>query len=342
MRGCRVVAPARRPQHAGRQRRSRILHNATQMLSVVIPVKDGGADLERCLKAITSQEVGEELEVVIVDSGSSDNSVEIARSYGAVVHEIPASAFTHGGSRNLGAGKTRGDILVFISQDAAPVGSDWLAQLTGGLRAEPALAGAYGRQLPHEGAVPPEAYFLDFLYGPNARRQAVSGPAELSMDTTLFSNVNSAVRKSVWEQFPFAENIVMSEDQEWSRRALLAGYTLLYEPLAVVRHSHNYSLKSAFQRFFDSGMSSERAYMTEDSGSKNVLRSRALAYALNEVVWLWRTRQIKWLPYTIVYETTKMLGLILGINHARLPESVSRRFSGIPDGWDQRSIDLTD
>ncbi len=310
------------------------MHN-DPMLSVVIPVKNGGSDLERCLRAIAAQQVDEEVEVVIVDSGSSDGSVDVARSHGAVIIEIPATAFTHGGSRNLGAAKARGDLLVFISQDAVPVGEDWLARLVAPLRADPTLAGVYGRQIPHPGAAPPEAYFLDFLYGPHSRRQAVAGVEELSMDATLFSNVNSAIRRTAWEQFPFAENIVMSEDQEWSRRALLAGHSLQYEAEAVVRHSHTYTLKAAFQRFFDSGMSSERAYMADNSESKKVLRRRSVAYATGEVRWLWSTRQLRWLPYTVVYEAAKMLGLILGVNHARLPASLTRRLSGIPAAWNE-------
>ncbi len=82
------------------------MHN-DPMLSVVIPVKNGGSDLKRCLSAIDAQQVGEQVEVVIVDSGSSDGSVAFARERGALVIEIPATAFTHGGSRNLGAAKAR-------------------------------------------------------------------------------------------------------------------------------------------------------------------------------------------------------------------------------------------
>lgn len=309
------------------------------MLSVVIPVKNGGSDLERCLRAIRAQQVDEEVEVVIVDSGSTDRSVAVAHEHGAVVIEIPATAFTHGGSRNLGAARARGDVLVFISQDAVPVGEEWLARLVAPLRADPTLAGVYGRQIPHPGATPPEAYFLDFLYGPNSRRQSIAGADDLSMDATLFSNVNSAIRRSAWEQFPFAENIVMSEDQEWSRRALLAGHALQYEAEAVVRHSHTYTLTAAFRRFFDSGVSSEHAYMADNAESKKVLRRRSISYAVGEIAWLRRTNQLRWLPYTVVYEAAKMVGLIMGINHHRLPTSVKRRFSHLPAAFTPPSPD---
>ena len=78
------------------------------MISVVIPVKNGGSDLARCLQGIRSQDAAEEIEIVVVDSGSTDRSVEIARTRGAVVIEIPANEFSHGSARNLGAGQARG------------------------------------------------------------------------------------------------------------------------------------------------------------------------------------------------------------------------------------------
>ena len=134
-----------------------------------------------------------------------------------------ASEFHHGRTRNLGAELARGETLVFTSQDAYAAGDAWLARLTAPLRDDDTIAGVYGRQLPHEDARPPEQYFLDFLYGPDRRVQRLDPGHELSFEATLFSNVNSALPRRVWEAFPFADDIVMSEDQEWSRRILRAG-----------------------------------------------------------------------------------------------------------------------
>jgi rhamnosyltransferase len=303
------------------------------VISVVIPVKDGGEDLMRCLHRIRSQELAEQVQIVVVDSGSSDDSVAVARAAGAFVREIPAEQFNHGSARNLGAGLAEGDVLVFISQDAYPEDEHWLEHLVMHLREQPDIAGVYGRQLPHEGARPPEVYFLNFLYGSEPRIQQANGVGALNMQTTLFSNVNSAMPRAVWERFPFVQDIVMSEDQDWSRRALLAGMRIAYEPAAAVRHSHNYTLLGAFRRFFDSGASAERAYLAGERESARVLRAVAIDYARRELAWLWRTRQRRWIPYAIVYESTKMLGLVLGANHRRLPMAVKRRLSALPDFW---------
>ena len=185
------------------------------MISVVIPVKNGGNDLERCLDALARQVVDDEVEIVVVDSGSSDGSDDLARRRGARVERIPPAEFHHGRTRNLGAQRARGDILVFTSQDAFAASDGWLARLTGPLRSgDESVAGVYGRQLPHRDARPPERYFLDFLYGPATRIQRMTEPGVLTLEQTLFSNVSSAIPRRVWERFPFADDVVMSEDQD--------------------------------------------------------------------------------------------------------------------------------
>lgn len=303
------------------------------MVSVVIPVKNGGADLIRCLDAIRAQRTSEEVEIVVVDSGSSDGSVTAARVRSAIVREIAPYEFSHGASRNIGARLARGEVLVFISQDAYPVDERWLATITAPLRHDAEVAGVYGRQLPHPEATPPELYFLNFLYGQEPRRQQVQGVAELSMETTLFSNVNAAMPRNIWERFPFVEDIIMSEDQEWSRRVLLEGYEIVYEPRAAVRHSHNYTVGAAFRRFFDSGASSDRAYMAGERHSSRVLKRAAIAYARGELAWLWRTGRRRWIPYAAVYEASKMLGLLAGTRHERIPLRLKRRLSALPAHW---------
>jgi rhamnosyltransferase len=305
------------------------------VISIVIPVKNGGGDLARLLEGIDAQRLddGEQVEVVIVDSGSTDGSVELARGHGARVEEIPPHEFSHGASRNLGASLSRGELLVFVSQDAYPVEPDWLARLRAPLIEDATVAGVYGRQLAHHGARPPEVYFLDFLYGPEPRRQSAAGPSELTMQTTLFSNVNAAIRRELWERHPFVQDIVMSEDQDWARRVLLEGFALVYEPRAAVRHSHDYTLLAALRRFFDSGASADRTYLAGEGTSRHALRSAASRYAVGEVMWLWRTRQARWIPYAIVYESVKMVGLLLGANHRRLPLAAKRRLSALPGFW---------
>ncbi|HMA27246.1 MAG: glycosyltransferase family 2 protein [Solirubrobacterales bacterium] len=303
------------------------------MISVIIPVRNGGEGLRRCLAAIEAQRVEGDVEIVVVDSSSTDGSAELARSSGALVHVIPVEEFNHGATRNLGAELASGETLVFTSQDAVALDDDWLAKLIAPL-SDDRVAGVYGRQLPHPGATPPERYFLDFLYGPGARVQEAANPTELTMETTLFSDVNAAIPRAVFERFPFADDIIMSEDQEWARRVLLAGQRVVYVPGAAVRHSHAYTLRSAFRRFFDSGASAERAYLAGGRPAGRVLRQAALRYARGELGWLWRTGQRRWIPYAAIYELVKFIGLQLGARHRRLPLGLKKRFSALPSYWE--------
>jgi rhamnosyltransferase len=251
------------------------------------------------------------------------------------VHEIPPEEFNHGRTRNLGAELARGDVLAFTSQDAFAADEHWLALLVAPLRSDLEATGVYGRQLPHEGATPPEQYFLDFLYGPEPRVQRWEGPGEPTFEATLFSNVNAAMPRAVWSEFRFVDDLIMSEDQEWSRRVLLAGRTLVYEPRAVVHHSHAYTVAGAFRRFFDSGVSAERSYASGGAAPGSALRGAAARYARGEVEWLWRTGQRRWIPYAAAYELAKFSGLQLGRRHRHLPLALKRRFSALSAYWDE-------
>jgi rhamnosyltransferase len=306
-------------------------------ISVIVPVKDGGDALRRCLEGIESQRAGDELEMLVVDSGSTDGSRELARSMGAQVIEVDSSGFLHGATRNRAAREARGELLVFTTQDAYAAGPQWLERLCAPLRTEEDVAGVYGRQLPHADATPPERFFLDFLYGPTPRVQRAVDPAALSLRTTLFSNVNSALRRSFWEQFPFADDLFFAEDQDWSRRVLLAGHTIRYEPDAAVHHSHRYTVTTAFKRFFDTGASAERGFLAGGAASSAVLRREAVRYAREELAWLQRTGQRRWIPYATAYEVSKFVGVQLGARHRKLPLWLKQRCSFYPAYWEAQA-----
>src|SRR5215216_6782781 len=95
--------------------------------SVAIPVLNGGPLLADVLDAVAAQEVDRPLEIVVVDSGSTDGSVELARRHGARVEQIPPAEFSHGGTRNRLMELTRGDHVAFVTQDSVPAGPGWLA-----------------------------------------------------------------------------------------------------------------------------------------------------------------------------------------------------------------------
>ena len=303
------------------------------MISVLIPVRNGGDELARCLDAIAAQRIEAEFEVVVIDSGSTDGTPARAREHGARVLEIAADEFHHGATRNLAAREARGEIVVWTTHDAYPEDEHWLARLTAPLRAgEERVAGVYGRQIAHRDASPPEQYFLDFLYGPSSRLQRATGVEELTMETTLFSNANSAMPRRLLLDHPFAEDVLIAEDQDWSRRMLLAGWSIRYVGDAAVRHSHAYTMFTAFRRFFESGVAGSRTFLAGGSSAHRTLRRKGLDYARGELRWLVRSGNARWIPYTCLYEGLKFVGIQLGARHERLPLWLKTRWTRYP-GW---------
>ena len=150
---------------------------------------------------------------------------------------------------------------MFTVQDAVPVGCDWLQRLTEPLRRTGGPAATYSRQLPRDDAPPHQRLYIEYRFGAEPRTQRAVDPQGLTVRATAFSNVSSAIRGDLIREEPFAEDIIVGEDGEWSSRMLLLGRTIAYVPTSVVIHSHDYSLSRAFRRYFDLGISSERTFL---------------------------------------------------------------------------------
>src|SRR3712207_5139543 len=95
------------------------------VVTVAVPVLNGARYLDEVLAAVSAQRVDREVELLVVDSGSDDGSVEIARRHGATLHQIRREEFSHGGTRNLMMRLARGDHVAFLTQDATPVSDGW-------------------------------------------------------------------------------------------------------------------------------------------------------------------------------------------------------------------------
>ena len=303
------------------------------MISVVIPVKNGGERLRRCLDAISGQEVSTKVETIVIDSGSTDGTPELAGSFQARVHEIPPQEFNHGGTRNLGADLARGEIVVFTVDDALPVGSHWLEALTAPLRRANSLAGTYGRQIAYPEARAHQRFYIDYRYGPEPRLQRAEDSSDLTVANLLFSNVASAIRKEVLDRFPFASDIVIAEDLEWCGRVLLAGYEVAYVPDAVVAHSHHYTLGGTFKRYFDQGAAAEQSFMAPGRNAPRVVREDGLRFARAELAWLWGSGRRGEIPYAVAHEAVRYAAFQLGVRHRHVPPWLRTRISRTRTYW---------
>jgi len=303
-------------------------------VSVIIPTKNAGSKFDSVLKAIFECKAGIELEVIVVDSGSSDNTRTIASRYPVNLIEIAPSRFTHGLARNLGAKSAKGDILVFITQDATPVNQNWLLNLLKNFHDE-TVAGVYGRQMPENNSSPLERFFLQYLYPEKKLVKQSINPDNCLLTEIFFSNVNSAMRKSVWENNKFDEGLIMSEDQDWAKRVLAVGKKIIYDPESAVRHSHRYTIKEIIQRNFDSGMSLK--------GLVNAPLKRSVSYEMTYLksgfLFFLKNRLYVYLLIFPLYEAARLMGFFLGFYNRFLPLSFKKCISQNKTYWKCNSED---
>ncbi len=301
-------------------------------LSIVILTKNGGDLFKDVLAGLFACDGILETEVLVVDSGSTDRTLEHASHYAQIqIHEIPSSEFGHGKTRNLGARLTTRPIIVYLVQDATPAASDFLSRLTRPLCDE-GFAAVFGRQLPRPGTNPIERIFLEGRY-PNRREiRSYSGNGPLGIQSIFFSNVCSAMWREVWEAIPFDESLIMSEDQFWAKQALIKGHRILYEPVAVVFHSHNCGLNDVFRRNFDSGVS--LAGISEDSFAGMAgYEIRHLATCVGKLA---RGKGLFWIPYLLMYETARAVAFMAGQRALVLPNWLKRKLSLHKYHWSSR------
>ncbi len=201
--------------------------------SVLIRTCNGGARLRRVVEAVRGQRILP-AELVLLDSGSTDGVPESLAAH-ARLERLPVP-FSHPGSSNHAARLARGTVLVFLSQDAVPMGAEWLSRLLGPLE-QPSVAASFSRQFAPVHAPVLEARDLARAYPRSGSAQAV------------LSNVASALRKSLWEEHPFREDLPLAEDLEWGEWARARGEEVRYVPESVVEHWHGDAPADVQQRY---------------------------------------------------------------------------------------------
>jgi rhamnosyltransferase len=215
------------------------------LISVAIPVLNGGPLLAEVLAAVRDQRVeGDEVEVVVADSGSTDGSLSVAQRYGARVLSVPRAEFSHGGTRDLLMRSAGGSHVAFLTQDATPASPSWLASLLRGFSRASDVALVYGPYLPRPGAPHWVRRELRDFFGPAPRVDR--GPD----GDPFYSDANGCIRRDAYAQVPY-RHVSYAEDQLLARDMLAAGWAKAYEPDAAVVHSHDYPPGELFGRLFD-------------------------------------------------------------------------------------------
>jgi rhamnosyltransferase len=251
------------------------------------------------------------IEVLVIDSGSSDGTPEAAERVGLCVHRIPSAEFGHGRTRNLGVKMTRGDVVCFMTQDVLPCTPDWPARFVAALE-DSKVAGVYGRQVPRD-ATTMEMFFVALNYpGEALRFEPEAGAVSARRHhprpgRVLFSNAFSAVRREVIERVPFVDEVPVSEDQVWAHQVLAAGHTIVYEPKAEALHAHRYSLIGLFKRSFFIGCSLRAIGLDRGASLPESVR-----FLVSELRYFVRQGHIHRVPELFAYEFTRWAGFQVG------------------------------
>lgn len=299
--------------------------------SIVIPTLNAGRYLPELLAAFDAQPRAPETEILLIDSASDDETVGLADSHPRTrLLPIPQEAFTHGYARNVGVRNARGEIVIFLSQDAQPVGDDWQDALLAPF-GDDRVGAAFCRQVPYPDANPIERTFIEYWFPPHGRTTHGTAPngREFRFPDVFFSNVCSAARRELILLHPFDERIIMSEDQQFARDILRAGHDVVYTCEAEVRHSHRYSLRQIFQRYFDSAYSLTCIFGHTLGESVQAGRGY-LPHEAKTIL----TRYPAWFPYYVFYFAAKGMGVIAGHTAPRLPRRWARACSMHKRYWD--------
>jgi glycosyltransferase involved in cell wall biosynthesis len=204
-------------------------------VSVIIRSRDEQDNLRRCLAILADQQGVGEVEVILVDGGSTDRTVSVARDHGAFVYGTEPGRFSFGGALNLGAEHARHPLLVALSAHAFPPDPGWLARVQAAF-ADDRIACACGDRYGPDGEPLGAPIAQD---APLARRRPEWG----------YGNAAGAFRADLWRQRPFRADLAGCEDKEWAWHWLSQGRTCLIDPAFVVDHDHTHDpLRAIFTR----------------------------------------------------------------------------------------------
>lgn len=303
------------------------------MISIIIPTYNAAKCLPPLLESLEAQTI-KEYELIVVDSSSEDNTVDIARSHNANVIIIQRSDFRHGATRTLATQEARGDIIIYVTQDVQLCDEHAIENIIKPFSEDGQITAVFGRQLPYPDASVFAQHLRLFNYPDTSYVRKLSDREQYGIKTVFFSNSFSAYRKPTLQEIEYFRNkVIFGEDTCAVADMLLKGHKIAYAADARVFHSHNYTICGDFRRYFDIGVfhRNERWLLrefgkAEDQGAK---------YAKSELAFLVKRKRIELLPQFVLRVLAKYIGYKMGRLYIYLPEGINRRFSLNPAWWNR-------
>lgn len=292
--------------------------------SLVIPTLNAEIEFKKLLPSLEMQSV-QPSQFLVLDSESNDQTVAVAKQFGAKTVTIKRSDFNHGGTRNIGAELSVDyPIVVYMTQDAVLASRDSLKSLLSHFERQNVDA-VYGRQLPRDGALHIEAFARLFNYPDKSEERSFEDRHRLGFKTIFFSNSFSAYRTDRLLLIGgFRSDLIFGEDSLAIASFLGTGGKIVYDREAVVRHSHCYSMGEEMRRYFDIGVmhSRHRSLLETFSG----INTAGRAFVREELRFLGSNAPAK-IPEALLRTLSKYLGYRLGRIERHLPLAVKRSLS---------------
>lgn len=301
-------------------------------ISVVIPTYNPGEDIKFLIEKLYNCGY----EIIIIDSSSTDNSLEKIKKYYSDVRIIQISKkdFNHGGTRNIGLYESKGEIIVYLTQDALPIDSDSLQCLTRKLIENKEIGMAYGRQIPYPNTGFFGTFARYFNYPPKSKIKSLNDKNTLGIKAIFASNSFAAYKKNVLLQVGgFPSNVILGEDTYVAAKILKLGYKIAYVAEAQVYHSHDYTVWQEFKRYFDTGVFHQREKWLLEEFAK--AEGEGLRYVKSEILYAIKNHKAYLLPNIIFRNGIKFLGYRLGRMEKYIPYYVKKRLSMHKEYWDK-------
>lgn len=303
-------------------------------VNVYIPTLNAGKIWEEVVKKLTEQTYPIS-RVVIIDSGSTDGTLEKIKGDFELI-SVDKKDFDHGGTRKMAINRyPDADICLFLTQDAIPANELAIENMVTAFDDHPKLGMVYGRQLPHKDAKTLESHARIFNYPPTSQVRSLKDADKYGIKTISCSNSFAAYRRSAYEQAGgFSSGTILGEDVIIAGRILLNGWDMAYLADSMVYHSHDYSVKEEFKRYFDIGVfHATNSWIFDHFGRAE---SEGFKYLHSEIAYVMKRNPAS-LPKSIFSLFAKWLGYKIGLNHQHFPKSVNRSLSMHKAYWQHPS-----
>lgn len=299
-------------------------------VQVIIPTYNAAPYLDDLLPALKAAAQTQPLKVLFIDSSSTDGTPERVQHAGFELISIEKTTFDHGGTRALAAKHTQSEIVVFMTQDALPVDSTAISHLVNAFQ-DPEIAAAYGRQIPYPGTSIFGQHLRAFNYLSQSHTRTWEDRKRIGLKAAFLSNSFAAYRRSAMEPIGwFNDGLILGEDTHAAAQLLKRGGHIRYVAEACVYHSHSYTVREEFKRYFDIGAfhSMHPELLTQFSSAEG----EGMRYIRSEARFLQRRKKFHKLPEFIIRNGMKYLGYRLGRSYRSLPTAWRQALS-MHSGW---------